>query len=177
MLYLLFKNDWVEHTPDYLLPENDRPRLEATVAAGHAQNIKNARFHKIDGKPVVMAADLMSSNVLHVSLKTPLIACHHIMKTEGVHHLAVFEDGKFCGLISDRDVLIFAKSELAKKATAADIITTVVLAAHESTTIGRTAKVFLQEGINAMPVLDDELAIVGIITTKDILRFMTSIIA
>lgn len=86
MLYLLFKNDWVQHTPDYLLPEN-------------------AQSPAIDGKPVVMLADVMSANVLHVSLKTPLIACHHIMKTEGVHHLAVFEDSKFCGLISDRDVL------------------------------------------------------------------------
>lgn len=174
MFYILLKNQWVEHFPDYLGEDSERARLESTLPSGHAMNVKAQRFYIKNGQPVVIVADLMSSNVLHVSSQTPLVVCRHIMETEGVHHLAVFDNGHFSGLISDRDILAISSKLEAKKMVANSITTTVVMGVDQSTTVGQVGRVFLQEGINAMPVLDEEMGIIGIITTRDLLRFLTT---
>tara|TARA_R110000868_G_scaffold68518_7_gene202575 strand:+ start:13751 stop:14278 length:528 start_codon:yes stop_codon:yes gene_type:complete len=174
MIYLLFKNQWVEHEPDYLSHEQESVRLEPTLV-GAKSNTKNQRFRIHDGKPIISIADIMSRDILHVTHNTPLSVCSSIMKNEGVHHLAVFNDGHFCGLISDRDIL-FTSHLLTDKKTAAAVATTVVMAIHENAPAGLTANVLLHEGINALPVLDDDLNICGIVTTRDFLRVLSGLI-
>tara|TARA_R110000868_G_scaffold117600_13_gene312441 strand:- start:11122 stop:11652 length:531 start_codon:yes stop_codon:yes gene_type:complete len=175
MIYLLFKNQWVEHEPDYLSHDNETFRLEPTLVGGSKSNIKSQRFRVQDGKPMISISDVMTREILHVTHNTPLTVCSSIMKNEGVHHLAVFNDGHFCGLISDRDILFTSHKPVHKK-TADAVATTVVMAIHENTPAGLTAKVLLQEGINALPVLDDDLNICGIVTTRDFLRVLSGLI-
>ncbi|MBH48370.1 MAG: hypothetical protein CME71_09405 [Halobacteriovorax sp.] len=176
MIYLLFKKQWVEHEPEYLSHEQEAVRLEPTLLGAKKSNIKNQRFRIQDGKPVLSIGDIMSRELLHVTHNTPLKVCGSIMKNESVHHLAVFNDGHFCGLISDRDILFARNNDSSAKANADSVATTVVMAIHESAPAGITAKVLLQEGINALPVLDDDLNICGIVTTRDFLRVLSGLI-
>lgn len=177
MFYLLFKNQWVEHELSYLNQESDDARLEATKPGLSGKfNIAHQRFRLKDGVPVVTLADIMSKEILHVTPDTPLSVCRHIMETEGIHHLAVFNDGQFSGLISDRDINLVARLPDASKMKASQVTSTIILAASESTTLGRTCQVFLKEGISALPVLNEDLNISGIVTLRDMIRVLGNLL-
>ncbi len=175
MIYLLFKNQWVDHSPDYLDPSCESTRLEPTLI-GAKKNTKNQRYLLKDGKPLVKMSDIMTTEVLHVTLKTPLKVCAHIMNTEGVHHLGVFDDGQFCGIISDRDIRAVSKLKDFDKILVSQIETTVVMAVSTELGVGQASLIMQNEGINCLPILDDDLNIAGIITSTDLLRVLSNLL-
>jgi len=177
MFYLLFKNQWVEHELSYLTQEADQARLDATQPGlNKPYNVANQRFRLKDGVPVITLSDIMSKEILHVTPETPLNVCQHIMDQEAVHHLAVFKDGQFSGLISDRDIKLVARIPNSSKMKAMEVSSTIILAANENTTVGRTCQVFLKEGISALPILDEDLNICGIVTLRDMIRILSHLL-
>lgn len=92
-----------------------------------------------------------------------------------VHHMPVINgDGKIVGIVSDRDLLkklIINDGvvESSRDAAVGDIMSTDVIATTPVTDIRRIAKVMLDNHIGAMPVVDSDGSISGIITRNDIL--------
>ncbi|PIP88904.1 MAG: hypothetical protein COW01_04940 [Bdellovibrionales bacterium CG12_big_fil_rev_8_21_14_0_65_38_15] len=176
MIYLLFKNQWVEHTPEYLHPDFEKARLEPTLVGQHHVNTKNQRYLLKDGKPLIKLSDIMTRDLLHVSLKTPIKVCSHIMNHEGVHHLAVFDDGQFCGIISDRDLRTVSKLSNLDKILVEQIETTVVMGASIELTVGQASLIMKNESINCLPLLDEDLNLAGIVTSSDLLRVLSNLV-
>lgn len=176
MIYILLKNQWVEHTPDYLSIDCEKARLEPTLTGVGKINTKNQRLLIQNDRVTITLNDIMSPEILHVSLKTPVKVCSHIMNTEGVHHLAVFDDGKFCGIISDRDIKTISKLPNLDKISVSNIETTVVMAAKSDLSVGQACVVMKNESINCLPVLDEDLNLVGIATSSDMLRVLANLI-
>lgn len=176
MVYLLFKNQWVEHTPDYLDADCEKARLDPTLIGSHKINTKNQRYILKDGKPLIKLCDIMTRDLLHVSLKTPIKACSHIMNIEGVHHLAVFEDGQFCGIISDRDIRTISKLSNLDKIHVDQIETTVVMGASTELSVGQASLIMRNESINCLPILDEDLNLAGIVTSSDLLRVLSNLV-
>ena len=54
--------------------------------------------------------------------------------------------------------------------TAGDIMTTKIHSVHEDTEINALAKKFVEYNVNAMPVIDDAGALVGIVTQTDLVE-------
>jgi CBS domain-containing protein len=54
--------------------------------------------------------------------------------------------------------------------TAGDIMTTKIHSVHEDTEINALAKKFVEYNVNAMPVVDDAGALVGIVTQTDLVE-------
>ncbi len=47
-----------------------------------------------------------------------------------------------------------------------------ILAASETTPLRHVAEVFLEENINSLPIVDDEFKVTGIITHRDLIRWL-----
>lgn len=54
--------------------------------------------------------------------------------------------------------------------TAGDIMTTKIHTVHQDTEIKTLAKLFVEHNVNAMPVVDDDGALVGIVTQTDLVE-------
>lgn len=51
-----------------------------------------------------------------------VLELQELMKSHGVRHLPIMRDGKAVGIVSQRDLGVFANSEFAQKVSAADVM-------------------------------------------------------
>lgn len=108
----------------------------------------------------------MTPNPTSVNPDETVGAAWDRMNTLEVHHLPVTSDGRLIGILSDRD-LPDHDDVLVRDVMSLEPIT--VRPDDELVEAGRT---LLSNGINAVPVVDDDNALVGILTTTNCLVAM-----
>ena len=124
----------------------------------------------------------MSSPVKTISPDTRLFDARKMMDAEKIRALPVMKDGKLVGIVTRRGLLrtdIPALNENAwttdvdlKDAVVEEIMTKNPITVPASGPLPKAARVMLENKITAIPVVDDNRAMVGIITTSDIFRFI-----
>jgi len=151
--------------------------------------------------PATPLADIMSKNVVCVRPEVSLEEVREIMVGGGYGGIPVVDAaGKPIGIISRADVLRTehdqgeteeAKRVTAKpkeredgglgagfhlyepaKATAADVMSPLVLSLHESSNIGQASSLMAYEGVHRLPVVADDGRVVGILSSLDVLRWL-----
>ncbi len=128
---------------------------------------------------------IMSKSIVTVELDDSLKVVKDIFDNTPFHHLLVVESGKLFGVISDRDLLktlspnIGTISETVKDMAALNkkvhqIMTRkpITLASDEG--IDEAIKSFNQHNISCLPVVNDKLQPIGIISWRDILKAVAS---
>lgn len=131
----------------------------------------------------VTAADLMSQRVVTVDPDAPLVAARDLFQRHRFHHLLVTEGRRLVGIVSDRDLLKALSpflQTMAERGLDADtlkrrvhtIMTRRVVTTPPEATIDAVGARLVKHGISALPVVDAEGSIVGVISWKDILRWM-----
>ncbi len=128
---------------------------------------------------------LMTRDVISVHPDTPLLEVQNLLKQHGFRHLVVVDDdGVLSGVLSNRDVLKALSPFLNTNAETQRDVRTLAQPARNlmnktphtvtpDTSAQEAASVLLDGAISALPVVEgDEL--VGIITTKDLLRYYTA---
>lgn len=95
-----------------------------------------------------------------------------IFDEEHFHHIPVVKDGILAGIISTFDLLHAQKpiSEY-KNIPLSEVMTTKVAALHPTDKIGAASIVLLQNKFHAVPVVDEDRRLVGILTTFDLLKY------
>jgi IMP dehydrogenase len=88
------------------------------------------------------------------------------MEEYGVSGLLVEEGGKLAGIITRRDIM-FEKNN---KRKVSELMTKDVITAKAGTTIDQAKEILHNQRIEKLPVVDDKRRIVGLITSKDILK-------
>lgn len=177
MFYLLFKNKWVEHQIDYLSSENDRARLDPTLPGKSGKAFMSHRAQPLESAyRDLYLADIMSKNLVSVDQKTSLQDCYKLLIKKQIHHLIIENEGVFVGVISDRDLMAYTKVPFAAEQSVQTVMTNVVLAAHESVTVGRAALVLNKEKISSLPVLSDDCKIIGLVTLRDMASVLSGLI-
>jgi len=88
------------------------------------------------------------------------------MAEYGVSGLLVEEGGKLAGIITRRDIT-FEKNN---KRKVSEVMTKEVITAKAGTTIEQAKEILHKQRIEKLPVIDDKRRIVGLITSKDILK-------
>lgn len=124
--------------------------------------------------------DLMSRPVISVPPSMSLRDAWQIVREHGFRHLPVAEGDRLVGMISDRDLRDAAPSSLESRpdTTAFDRtpVRYVMIAPVE--TIGpdepveEAAALMLDRKVSALPVVDESGALVGIVSTSDLLRHL-----
>jgi acetoin utilization protein AcuB len=130
--------------------------------------------------------DWMSKDLITIDEDTSIMKASKIMKQNDIQHLPVMKKGRLVGMVSDRDL----KEATPSKATTLDIhemyylldkITVKSLMSKDLFTIApgetveKAAAVMLKHQISALPVVDADGALAGILTKGDVFRAFVSI--
>ena len=113
----------------------------------------------------------MSTAVISVRSDATLEKAHEEMTVADIRHLPVVDDRRrLVGIISDRDVRRALGLHRHGKHKVGEFMVRDVLSVAPRTLAREAAELMLTNKIGALPVLDDTLALVGIITETDFLR-------
>lgn len=133
------------------------------------QLVDYQRIAKQDEKrqAVQVAEQIMSAPVITIHIEKTVSQAWQIMQEHGFNHLPII-DHKHClkGLVSDRDLL---RAGIDSRALA-EVMQTKVLSAAKNTAIRDIAEVMTDYRIGALPLLDKDNNIEGIVTRHDILK-------
>ncbi len=120
----------------------------------------------------LVAADLMTGPVVSVDTSALVADAIRLMRTHGVRHLPVVENGRFLGLVDDRLVahaLLSSSGQGAAEDQAVSAATMhYVPQASPTTPMPRVAKLLRHSRTDAVVVVDDADRLLGIITTVDV---------
>jgi len=116
-------------------------------------------------------ADLMSTAVISVAPDTTLEAAHEEMLIADIRHLPIVDEKRrLIGIISDRDLRRALGKHRHGKHKVAEFMSKDIISVAPRTFAREAAQLMLERKIGALPVLDDTLALVGIVTETDFLR-------
>lgn len=164
--YIVVNGHLTNHNFDYLTSISGR-RLDPTLVPNSPQKSK-----VLPKNANTFAIEIMSKELYFLEEKTSIKESLKIFKEKKVHHLPITSKGVLKGLVSDRDILWLEKFDLTENSKLAQFMSRTVLCCEEETPIEHLAKVMVNEHISALPVINKESKLTGIITHHDILRWI-----
>lgn len=152
-----------QHVPD-LHPEHELPNYNAARQA--ADNTRH---------PASRCVDIMTSPVFTLSINNSVAEAWQAFNINHYHHIPLLdENDQLAAIVSDRDLLRFAANREGFLDPGAyrlgDAATRRVITAMPDTSIRNVAEVMMQQRFGSMPVLNDEMELIGIVTRSDILK-------
>ena len=144
----------------------------ARAAAAYARQLPRA----IDRGPVHHAYQVMGRNVFTLAAGTPVRLAWHALIKHGVHQAPVLDPSQaVIGWVSRRDLLTVIDVEGDRlsgwqERTVDEVMSTPVVCAEPVTDIRRIARVLIDTGLSALPVLSESGGLLGIVSRGDILR-------
>lgn len=115
---------------------------------------------------------IMAKNLYTISPDEKLSNVLELFKTKRIHHLPVVEDNKLIGLITTGDLLWLNKSfDEYDKILVKDVMIKKLATLEEDDKVGSAAELFLLNRFHAVPVVDGEKNLLGIVTAFDILKY------
>jgi CBS domain-containing protein len=126
--------------------------------------------------------EVMMSNPVTLKPGDTLDLANDIISLGRIRHIPVVEDGQLVGLLSERDLIgaaateIFGlkqkrKSALLKTVLIKDVMKKKVMVTKPDTSIKDAARLMADKRIGCVPVIESG-ALVGLLTTTDILRYV-----
>ncbi|MCB9595872.1 MAG: CBS domain-containing protein [Sandaracinaceae bacterium] len=118
----------------------------------------------------------MSRRVIVIGPSTPLAAAWDIMVTCRIRHLPVVRDGLLLGIVSDRDALLHSKATedaiVPPSIPVSEIMSPFPYVCDPSTHVADIVRTMTEQKIDAMPVLDAEEKLIGLVTSTDLLLLL-----
>ena len=151
-----------------------RPPARRNKAAAYERALDGRNRQK---RHVLLVRDIMTSHPVTIAPDQTLSDVQAVLTEERFRHLpAVDADGQLIGIVSDRDVLRHSSNPDASTSQllVRDIITPRAFAASIDATIAEIAQLMLAERVGSLPILSASGALVGIVTTTDILKGLIS---
>ena len=126
---------------------------------------------------------IMTRHVLTVSMDSTLRHVRDLFADHGFHHAVVTEHRRVVGIVSDRDLLanispfLGKPSERSVDAASLDrkvhqIMSRKLISVTRETPVTDAARTILEHRISCLPVLDAQGGCVGIVTWRDVLRWV-----
>jgi acetoin utilization protein AcuB len=116
---------------------------------------------------MLTAKDLMTPLPITVEASAPVSKAVALLASLGIRHLpAVDASGKVVGMISDRDV----SGDVTASAAVASLMSAPPICARADADMRAIAKLMVDHKIGAVPIVDAEEKLVGIVSYVDVLR-------
>jgi acetoin utilization protein AcuB len=128
-----------------------------------------------------LVRDVMTTRVFTLEPDDSIYSAVCLFEAERFHHLVIVERGKIQGVISDRDILkaispFLGQSSLERPQDLAtgrrrihQIMTRKPVTIHADQTLTEAARTMLDRRVSCLPVVNDQGALVGILSTKDLI--------
>lgn len=129
----------------------------------------------------------MTKDVISVTPETSMLKASRLMKDHNIRRLPVVDDhGVVIGMVSDRDIRDASPSKastldahelyyLLSELKISHIMTRDVVSVLLTETVENVTKIMETKGYGALPVVDENKRLIGIITDQDIYRVLLSI--
>lgn len=126
---------------------------------------------------------IMTVNPLTVNEKTKISEAAALITKEGLHHLPVVSGERLIGMFTRTDLMRIDFSDsfgqdsrqslatLDSSKNLLDVCVTEVITLSEKDTVQDAAKKFVTGAFHAMPVVDSDQRLRGLVTTTDMIRF------
>jgi CBS domain-containing protein len=137
----------------------------------------------------IQVKDLMTRNVIAVQENETLTEVLDIINAEHVRHVPVLRGNQLVGIVSRTDInrltfgALLPEQDTADEAILNMLTLKQIMSANPrvvkaSDPISNVAEIFANEEFHALPVVDDlqEWQCVGIITTTDLIRYMSKLL-
>ncbi len=115
---------------------------------------------------------IMSTNLITVSPSTKLNEVRQIFMENNIHHIPVVRYKKLVGIITTYDLW---KNEIApddyKKTPVSEVMHSKVAKLNAEDKIGTAAEIFLDNRFHALPVVQEDMTLIGIVTSFDVLLY------
>ena len=113
----------------------------------------------------LLVSDLMTTALMTINASEPLSEAKVDMNLGHVHHLPVVDDrGHLVGMVSDRDIIRRADKKRIVDVMSRDVVTT-----RPDAPAHLAASMMLDFRIGSLPVVNDDGALVGVVTITDYL--------
>lgn len=133
--------------------------------------------------PQSTIADIMTPGVVSVRMDDSLETVRALFKDHSFHHLIVVENGKTVGVLSERDLLKNVSPFIDKMSERKQDTWTLQRRVHQimqrdlvwatpDTTVHDACLMMAANRISCLPVLDERSKPLGIVTARDILRWL-----
>ena len=128
---------------------------------------------------------IMSKDVISAEKGQPLSVISQVMSDHGIHHVPVVDGGKLVGIVSFVDMMKLhiitctvpeqtIGAIIDKQFGIKDVMVSKVVTINKGDSI-RTATEILSSGeFHSLPVVDDDNVLVGIVTSTDLIRYLSS---
>ena len=132
-------------------------------------------------------AEIMHREVVTITAHEKLDLTQDIMSAGRVRHLPVVdEDQRVIGIVSDRDLLAAAMTKVldfdpASRRTflrsieVGEVMAKEVVSVTPDTELGEVARIFVEQKIGCVPVLDEDGELLGLVTETDLIAAAFSI--
>lgn len=175
------ETDGEELGPEYHLETRSRragdvKRVPNNAYAKAAEAYARLLPQQADRGPVRHAYQVMTREVLSLPANTTVRTAWQRLMARGVHQAPVMNPAmEVIGLVSDRDLLTVIDVDGDQlsgwlERTVTDVMRTPVVCADPVTDIRRIARVLLDTGLTALPVVSEAGVLIGVISRSDILR-------
>ncbi len=129
----------------------------------------------------MIVKDFMTKNPVTVTPDTSFNEALRIMRDNRIRRLPVLEGGKLVGIVTEKDLLYASPSKattldiwelhyVLSKLKVDEIMTRNVITVEEDVPLEEAARIMAENKIGALPVLNSEGDLVGIITETDIFK-------
>jgi acetoin utilization protein AcuB len=131
---------------------------------------------------MLMANDLMTEDPITVSMSARVADAVRLLETLEIRHLPVVDaDGSLVGMLSDRDLRglsypavvgneYLVNAQTALEAPISSIMSSDVVSVELEADIAEIVEAMLERNVGAVPVVDADGSLVGIVSYVDILR-------
>ncbi len=149
----------------------------------------------IAGERLVL--DIMTTDVIFVTPQTDVVEVARVLVNNGITGVPVVEDGRVVGILTDADI-VSRETEVDSPAyfsfldavirlpwnhtdedfkrvlamTAGELMSNHVVSIGRTATVQDAATLMFRERVNPLPVVDEDGALLGIISRTDIMRTM-----
>jgi CBS domain-containing membrane protein len=127
--------------------------------------------------------NIMTTNVLSVQLDDPPSAVQALLRDRAFHHVPVLEGDVVVGILSAIDLARFSlegyvsdsatvDAHLDTEFSIAELMSAEPASVKASDTIVLAAEMLSEGYYHALPVVDDEGRLLGLVTSTDLIRYM-----
>ena len=127
--------------------------------------------------------DIMTTELVTVSPEDTVETMHKMLEAYPIHHLMVVDERRLLGVISDRDILRVMSPYLNSKVEsdkdrftltrkASQLMNRKPVSINGGASIQQAARTLIESKVSLLPVLDDDDTLVGVLSWKDVMRFI-----
>ena len=131
-------------------------------------------------RPEEPVARIMTETVVVIEVDRPVSEALDCFLQYPIHHLPVVRNNRLVGMLSSADLIkleYFAPRGSGDRAAFLDtrfrieqIMRTPVTSRRPTASVDEVASLIIETGVHALPIVDDDDVVIGIVTTTDIIR-------